>query len=519
MLDALRTLSSLLHPLNRSSHVPPRWVLCTVLFFSVSASVVPARAQPEVKLLPSDGAPEAEFGRDVALSGDVALVGAPIDGENGSSRGSAYVFRRDGATWVQEAKLLAADGAPFDYFGSSVALDGDVAIVGSPLDDDLGAESGSAYVFRYDGAAWMQEAKLLASDGAPGEIFGTSVALDGDVAVIGASFSDDLGADSGSAFVFRYDGNTWAEEAQLLASDGAPFDFFGNSLALSEDLALVGAQLADNSGSVYVFGREGSAWTERQKLLPEDSVPDLSFGFSVALGTSTALIGAVGDTENGSFSGSAFLFQRDGDTWVEQQKISPSDGGPSALFGFSVALRGDAALIGAREDDENGFRSGSAYVFQREESTWAQREKLSPSDGGAGDGFGGSVALDEGTALVGALFDGDNGELSGSAYVFPSLIATSTNAHAAPPNVSIRGTYPNPATGQVRIDFEVGATAHVRLTLYDVRGRQVLSLQEGPLTEGTHTATLDTEALAPGLYLLRAETGTTVATRRLTVVR
>ena len=147
--------------------------------------------------------------------------GPTRDDDNGVDSGSAYVFRYDGSDWVEEAKLTASDGAADDYFGGSVAISGDTAVVGAVCDDDNGRNSGSAYVFRYDGSDWAEEAKLTASDGAAYDYFGCSVAVSGDTAVVGASDDDDNGLDSGSAYVFRYDGSDWTEEAKLTASDGA----------------------------------------------------------------------------------------------------------------------------------------------------------------------------------------------------------------------------------------------------------------------------------------------------------
>jgi hypothetical protein len=160
----------------------------------------------EQKLLPDDGAPDDWFGRSVSVSGDVAVIGARSHDDNGRDSGSAYVFRRDGAEWRQEQKLLPDDGARDDWFGHSVSVSGDVAVIGAWLDNDNGTDSGSAYVFRRDGAEWRQEQKLLAGDGAPEDRFGLDVSVSGDVAVIGASFDDDNGDNSGSAYVFDVGG-------------------------------------------------------------------------------------------------------------------------------------------------------------------------------------------------------------------------------------------------------------------------------------------------------------------------
>ena len=213
----------------------------TVLSYVDSAQVTaPWMAGP--KLIADDGAGYDYFGFSVAISGDLAIVGASGDDDEGEDVGSAYIFRREGASWVQEAKLTASDGAAGDNFGySAVAISGDLAIVGAYADDDKGAASGSAYVFRREGASWVQEYKLLPDDGASGDFFGKSVAIFGDRAIVGAPEDDDKGEGSGSVYVFRREGASWVQEYKLLAEDGAEWDVFGSSVAISADAAIVGA--------------------------------------------------------------------------------------------------------------------------------------------------------------------------------------------------------------------------------------------------------------------------------------
>ena len=198
------------------------------------------------------------FGRSVAVSGDVVLISATRDTENGLAPGSAYVFRYAAGVWTEEAKLIPSDGDDGDRYGWSVSVSGDVAVVGSPGGDGRFSESGSAYVFRYTGGTWTEEAKLFASDGEPGDSFGGEVIAKGDLVFIGAS----RGSGSGSAYVFRYVGGIWTEEAKLIPSDGEIDDVFGVSLAVSGGTVIVGASLDDDngsaSGSAYIF--DISSW-------------------------------------------------------------------------------------------------------------------------------------------------------------------------------------------------------------------------------------------------------------------
>jgi hypothetical protein len=211
------------------------------------------------------------------------------------------VYRFDGTDWVEEQKLLASDGASNDWFGISVAISGGVAVIGT----SNGGGFGSAYVYRFDGTAWTEEQKLLASDGASGDRFGYSVALLGDVAVIGAEDDDDNGDKSGSAYVYRFDGIDWIEEQKLLASDGTAGDGFGHSVTLSADEAVIAAFGND---SAYVYRFDGANYAEKRKLLASDGESSDWFGIWVAASEGVVVIGAMYDDDNGRDSGSAYVF-------------------------------------------------------------------------------------------------------------------------------------------------------------------------------------------------------------------
>ncbi len=302
------------------------------------------------------------------------------------------------ASWTQQALLTASDAAAKDFFGTAVSISGDYALVGAGLDDDLGDWSGSAYVFHRTGTAWIQQAKLTAADGAANELFAYgSVSLSGDYALIGAHYDDASGPQSGSAYVFARSGTSWVQQAKLVPSDGAAYDFFGTSLCISGDYALVGAHSDDLSkGSAYIFHRVGSTWTQQAKLTAAVRQQGAAFGASVCLDGDYALIGASRD----SSSGAAYVFRRSGSAWTQIAKLTPSDGASHDWFGVSMSLRGNLALIAARGDDDRGSDSGSAYVFTRTGSAWAETAKLTASDGAPNDNFGVGVAIDGDDALV-----------------------------------------------------------------------------------------------------------------------
>ncbi len=402
--------------------------------FGVVASLLcalPCLAQRStpIQILHPSGATDDQFGNSVAISGDTMIIGASADNVGANAgQGTAHVYRWTGTGWAFEATLTASDGAASDYFGNSVALSGDTAIIGAFFDDvGANADQGSAYIFTRTGTTWTQQAKLTASDGAFFDLFGISVAISGNTAIVGAYF-DDVGAnaDRGSAYIFVRSGTIWTQQAKLTASDGAAGDEFGISVALCDDTAFVGAHLDNigansDQGSAYIFTRAGATWTQQAKLTASDGAGGDLFGHSVALCEETAIVGASQDDVGANTGqGSAYIFTRAGTTWTQQAKLTASDGAAGDNFGTSVALSGDTALVGAPSDNIGANTDqGSAYVFTRTGTTWSQRAGLGATDGAANDLFGYSVALSGDTAIVGAFLDDIGANINqGSAWVF-----------------------------------------------------------------------------------------------------
>jgi hypothetical protein len=301
------------------------------------------------KLTASDAAANDYFGGSVGVSGTTAIVGAQYDDDNGSGSGSAYLF--DTTTGTQIFKLTAGDGAANDGFGGSVAISGTTAIVGAGGDGDNGSGSGSAYLF--DTSTGTQSAKLTASDGGEFDLFGRSVAISGTTAIVGTSL--------GSAYLF--DTTTGAQIFKLTAGDAVAGDWFGWSVAISGTTAIVGASQDDDngtdSGSVYLF--DTTTGNQLFKLTASDGAEFDYFGRSVAISGTTAIIGAEYDADNGADSGSAYLF--DTTTGAQLAKLTASDGAANDYFGQSVAIFDDIIMVGARKDDDNGSDSGSAYIY------------------------------------------------------------------------------------------------------------------------------------------------------------
>ncbi len=318
----------------------------------------------------------------------------------------------------QLAKLTAADTTSRDNFGWSVAISGNAALVGAPYDDDAGRSSGSAYLF--DVTTGSQLLKLIASDATLGDIFGWSVAISGNTALVGAHGDDDNGSSSGSAYLF--DVTTGSQLAKLTVSDAAADDRFGASVAISGNTALVGAYGDDDggerSGSAYLF--DVTTGEQLAKLTAADAAAYDQFGWAVAISGNTALVGAWGNDDAGDRAGSAYLF--DITTGEQLAKLTASDAAAGDDFGCSVAISDGTALVGAYGDDDGGIGSGSAYLFDASDPLApVQLHKLTVSNGSAFDQFGGSVAISGNTALVGAYSDDDDAGDSGSAYLFSTV--------------------------------------------------------------------------------------------------
>ncbi len=351
---------------------------------------------------------------------------------------------------IDPSKLTAADGLRGDLFGYSVAVDGNTAVIGAYQDDDAtnGDNSGSAYVFTKVSGVWKQVAKLTADDGAANDEFGISVAVDGDTIVVGAhqNDADTNDNDEGAAYVFTKPALGWGDwsnldtngkaglTTKLTAFGAAAGDEFGISVAVDGDTILVGAHQNDsNKGAAYIFTKFSGVWgnapvsgnhrVETAKLVASDGAADDEFGISVALDGNTAVIGAYQDNDatNGDNSGSAYVFTKVSGVWSQKAKLIASDGAADDEFGISVALDGNTAVIGAHQDDDNGNQSGSAYVFTKPSSGWSnssEMAKLTASDGAANDEFGISVAVEGDTAVIGARQDDTR---NGSAYVFTKV--------------------------------------------------------------------------------------------------
>ena len=369
----------------------------------------------EQKFNGTDTVGDDAFGFSLALDGDTALIGADRESVSGIVPGVVYVKVRSGPNWLAQARLVASDPVNEVHFGYSVALQGDTALIGAPRDADGGERTGSVYVFTRSAGVWSQVAKLKAPDGTAGDWFGRSVALGGNVALIGAPYDDGSTGTfySGSAYVFTGSGASWTFLQKLEEAGPDEWHRFGGAVALSGTTALIAAEAAwgigDHTGAAYVFTKSGGAWHEQAKLFASDGSFNHRFGWSIALDGDRALIGQLENhTPHGP--GSAYLFERSGTSWSQVQKLVPSDGDGGDQFGHAVALEGDTAMVGAANKFGGGGPDGGAYVFHRQGASWNEMEKL---DVTTDQVFGFSLVIDGHRALIGDPYD-----LPGRTYVY-----------------------------------------------------------------------------------------------------
>jgi len=416
---------------------------------------------------------------------------------------------------ASEFKLTLGSAQPLDYFGYSVAISGDTAVVGAcQRDIDLNAHRGAAYVFTRSESTWPQQppgGALIAGDGAAEDFLGYSVAISGDTVVVGAPFhrvgSNEL---QGSAYVFVRAGTNWSQQAQLTATDGAAGDAFGWAVAFTGDTAVIGAQndtvgANADQGSAYVFVRSGSTWSQQAQLTAIDGAAGDAFGCSVAFTGDTAVVGALTDTvgANGG-QGSAYVFVRSGSTWSQQAQLNASDGAANDRFGCSVAISGDTAVVGALTDTVGvNAGQGSAYVFLRSGSTWSQQVRLNAIAGGMGDEFGSSVAISGDTLVIGARGDASGW---GSAYIYepvqgaPAQIAATVTLQAI--SVTVSPGYPTEVSYGVMatsaqaepVTYTPGSYRYLRVE-NDGSGAEDLLIKGANATCGAGTWTL---AATPG---------------------
>ena len=380
-------------------------------------------SNPPIGRSAADGSASDKFGISVSISGDYAIVGAHLDDIGAKTdQGSAYIFVRQGGTWSEQAKLIASDGGAGDNFGNSVSISGDYAIVGSPKGGGAYFLQGAAYIFVRNGANWVQQAKLNASDGVIGDYFGTSVNINGDNVIVGAPSAAVQYASQGAAYVFVRSGTNWSQQSKLIVSYGGYNNYIGYSVSIDGDYAIVGAPYTDvnvnvtAAGAAYIFVRSGTTWALQTDLYRSGGDINDLFGYSVSISGNYAIVGApyVDDaplTDNGAI----YIYARNGASWSPVPvKLSAADPETQSYFGNSVCISGDSLIVGAYYDDvgSNSIQ-GSAYIYRRSGTAWPLVRKVADGSGQNSGLFGSAVGVSGYNYIIGAVGKNNSrGEIS-----------------------------------------------------------------------------------------------------------
>jgi len=415
-----------------------------VVAFMLSAIVINAQDWTGIiKVCAINRGASDNYGYSIAISGNWAIVGAPFEDEdannenNLNSSGSAYILYNTEGVWLEYQKIVASDRAALDNFGFAVDIDGDYAIVGAYTEDENASGSdtkmnpGSAYIYKNIEGTWTQIEKIVASDRSADDNFGYSVSIDGNYAVVGAWYEDEnedgneTFTSAGSAYIFQNNSDNWTQIQKIVHSDRDGGDNFGCSLSISGDYIVVGANCEDEnvaggatlneSGSAYVFKKNGGTWEQLQKIVSADRDAADYFGHKVAIDGLNIIVGAYGDDEDANGSnvvdgaGAAYIFTLNAGTWTQAQKIvAPNRNVVGDRFGYSVAISNSYVIVGAYMEDEdeaeaNSYsNAGAAYVFHKVNANWTQVQKIDASDRAMTDNFGFSVGISNGYAFVGA---------------------------------------------------------------------------------------------------------------------
>jgi len=349
--------------------------------------------------------------------------------------------------WLQKTKNLATDKNTSDYFGNAVSISGDYAIVGSKGGDydlagqNLMVQAGAAYILKYNSgsASWEQVQKIVASDRESGDAFGYSVSINGEFAIVGAytegqnDSNGDPASSFGAAYVFKLNISTgiWEEKQKLVAFDRYIDDYYGQSVDINSNYAIVGAPFeeepngigsTENSGSVYIykFNATSQLFEFEQKIVSTNKGAGDQFGTSISISEANLLVGKPHDWNGSTFYGRAELFQK-GTTWTHLQYLQSNETAEDDNFGYSVSIDGNYAIIGAKNETGDAFGnnplslSGASYIFKNNSGTWSQEQKIVASDREVGDYFGTSVSISGDYSVIGAF--SEDHDVNGANYL------------------------------------------------------------------------------------------------------
>jgi len=511
--------------------------LVSSLVLTLAGFTLSASAQ-DVRLTATAGAEDDRFGWDVAMDGDLIVIGAEgVDDHlaDKSNSGAAYLFRFLANEWVLEKTLTPSNPQGNGHFGYAVAASGDTVLVGEPGASFFGEQNsnlrGVVHVFVRQGTDWQEESVLTASDGVGGARFGWSVDIKNGTIVVGAprDNSHGDGADDGAVYVFEKVDGGWIEKSKLFDAEGIFSAEFGWSVRTSGERLIVGAPfeigelIGIRAGAAYIYSRVDGVWTLEEKMNAPVPIDNGEFGWSVAVNGERAFAGEIFDDTKGYRAGSVHAYVVGESGWIHESEITASNAEIEDYFGYSIALSGDRLLIGALLHNEDpATRGGTVYVFDWDGLDWIEGNRLTALQGDEAFGFGRAVALSDNRAVVGAANSNISDVKTGASYTFgPTSLSISDAAELGlGGSLNLSPGYPSPFNSSATLILTTGQTEFVSVDLFDVVGRLRATLYGGLLLTGDRKEiVVSGHLLADGLYFVRARGVRSTVSREILLIK
>ncbi len=499
--------------------------------------VVPSAIQS--KIIASDPYPSDQFGWSVDIDGDYCVVGSAKDDDKGADAGSAYVYHLVNNVWTQIAKITASDGAAGDWFGSAVAIDGNYILVGSQFDDDRGTSTGAAYLYYINKTTQevFQTNKICPSYLSGGMLFGAAVDISGDKIVIGTPYF----YNGGAAYLFYREDESVRSYQRINEYNGTNGDMYGYSVAINGDYVVVGANSDANTVSrggaayVYYYNLNDLYVTELGKIVPNDVAIDDFFGYDVAVEYPYVVSSSRGDDDKGSNSGSFYVYKSDSSGFSQFAKLTAFDGAANDQFGHRVDICSEYIVSSAYFDVAGYYRSGSAYLFRVVDDTVFYMRKIIPSDGRNNDNFGYSLAIDQGRIIAGSYYDDHSNFVDpGSAYIYTgftsvplakqSIFEQELGEFQIPEQYTLESNYPNPFNPSTTIKYSLPTTEQVSLKVYNILGQEVITLVDELQDAGYKQIVWNGRdsygsQVASGVYIYRLQTDKFVQSKKMILLK
>lgn len=422
------------------------------------------------KIFPEDPSLGSYFGKFVAQNNDCVVISSYKDSEKESASGALYFFRNINGDYCQTQKIFPEDATVDQFFGYSIGISNNWVITGAHHDSSMGASSGAAYMLNKNSSnSWSIAQKLIPEDLSEGDEFGKKVDVDGEFAVSSAYLNDEYGINSGVVYLYKIEKGIWKLYSKIHASNPVMYSQFGLSLDINKDNLIVGAPFYENieSGAAYIYQNKMGSWDEVIKLEPDELEKGDQFGITVKINDDYAFIASIKDDYNGENSGAVYVFKKINENWTFAQKIYAPDGDEEDYFGIDIALGDSIVAIGSYFDDDNGENSGSTYIYRVKNDFWHFEKKITPSDGEENDAFASSLSLNNDRLIVGAYSDSDKGFLSGSAYIYSIEDKLINEDFLSMNNIKV---FPSIFKNSINIISEPGGTS---VRVYTINGTKI----------------------------------------------